>query len=166
MKQLFLKSLFLSLLPTLLFCQSKDEIFSGKIEENLMTQLTVYPQEKIHLHTDRVFFVPGEKIWFKAYVVDASTHQYPTNSRYVYVELIDSRDSLVSRVMIRPDDNNLFYGYLFLSEAIPEGNYTLRAYTRYMENLGEDYFFKKNIRIGNLPSKRNNLLRLIMRKGM
>jgi TonB-dependent SusC/RagA subfamily outer membrane receptor len=52
--------------------------------------------------------------------------------------------------MVRPVDN-LHYGHLFLSEVIPEGNYTIRAYTRYMENLGDEYFFKKNIWIGKLP---------------
>ena len=35
---------------------------------------------------------------------------------------------------------------------IPEGDYTLRAYTRNMENLGDDYFFKKNIRISPTPT--------------
>jgi len=113
-------------------------------------QLYVFPQEKIHLHTDRDIYVPGEKIWFKAYVVDASTHQHSAGSRYVYVELIDSRNSLVNRAMIRPTDDMLFYGHLPLPETVSQGNYTLRAYTRYMENLGDDYFFKKNIRIGSL----------------
>jgi len=114
-----------------------------------MSQLALYPQEKIHLHTDRDFYLPGEKIWFKAYVADAATHEHATNSRYVYVELINSHDSLFRRVMIRPVDN-MFYGDIFLPEMAVEGNYTLRAYTRYMENLGDDYFFKKNIQIGTL----------------
>ena len=118
------------------------------------TQMDIFPQEKIHLHTDRNFYVPGERIFFRAYVADADTHQPSKQNRYVYVELINSNDSLVDRVMIRPADerigNGLFHGYLFLSEIIPEGNYTLRAYTKYMENLGDDYFFKKNIRIGNI----------------
>ena len=119
------------------------------IGENLTAQLEAYPQEKIHVHTDRDFYVPGEKIWFKAYVTDAATHLYPTNSRYVFVELISPEDTLVGRVMIRPIDG-MFHGNLPLTDFIPEGNYTLRAYTKYMENLGDDYFFKKNIRIGNL----------------
>ena len=50
----------------------------------------------------------------------------------------------------------MFYGHLLLPKAVPEGNYTLRAYTRYMENLGDDYFFKKNIRIGNVGSNENS----------
>ena len=151
MKKIYLAALCLSLLPNLLFGQKEDAFSFRRIEENLMNQLAVYPQEKIHLHTDRDIYVPGEKIWFKAYLTDAATLRYPTGSRYVYTELIDRRDSLVSRVMIRPTDG-MFYGYLRLPERIPEGNYTLRAYTRYMENLGDDYFFKKNIRIRELPS--------------
>jgi len=121
------------------------------INEQFDKQLSVYPQEKLHLHTDRDLYVPGEKIWFKAYLTDATTHQPQTFSQYVYVELISSNDSLVNRVMVRPNDE-MFYGHLPIAEVIPEGNYTLRAYTRQMENLGDDYFFKKNIRIGNPTS--------------
>jgi len=132
---------------TLLFGQTEDENRYREVEENFLAQLEVYPHEKIHIHSDRDFYIPGEKIMFKAYVIDAVTHQYPTYSMYVYVELIDTRDTLVSRVMIRRE-NNMFCGHLLLPENIPEGNYTLRAYTRYMENLGDDYFFKKNIRVG------------------
>ena len=112
------------------------------------TQLEVYPQEKIHLHTDRHVYASGEKILFKAYVTDALTLVSSLNSRYVYVELISPSDSLIKRVMVRPVDG-IFYGNLPLVDFVPTGNYTLRAYTRYMENLGDDYFFKKNIRIEN-----------------
>jgi hypothetical protein len=143
---------FLFLLPDLLWGQMATDTAFIRVKENLLTQLNVFPQEKIHLHTDRNFYVPGERIRFRAYVTDAATHTFPIFSRYVYAELIDARDSLVSRVMIRPAEENMFHGDLFLSEIIPEGDYTLRAYTRYMENLGDDYFFKKNIRIGNLAS--------------
>jgi len=124
------------------------------IAQHFVHQLSVFPQEKIHLHTDRDTYISGEKIWFKAYVADALTHQYPTDSRYVYVELISPVDTLMYRVMVRPT-NDMFYGHLPLTEYVPTGNYTLRAYTRYMENLGDDYFFKKNIRIENLASPLN-----------
>ena len=49
-------------------------------------------------------------------------------------------------------NDGMFYGYMPLKQLLPEGNYTLRAYTRYMMDLGDDYFFKKNIRIGKLSS--------------
>ena len=74
------------------------------------------------------------------------------NSRYAYIELINASDSLIQRVMVAEDSNGMFHGNLFLAELIPEGDYTLRAYTRYMENLGDDFFFKKNIRIRNIQN--------------
>lgn len=96
--------------------------------------------------------MPGEKIWFKAYVADATTHQYPTQSRYVYVELISPTDTLIHRVMVRSEEG-MYYGYMPITKIVPEGNYTLRAYTSYMDNLGDDYFFKKNIMIIPLTPK-------------
>ena len=124
--------------------------YSLSVEENIIAGLVSYPQEKIHLHTDRDFYIPGEKMRFKAYVVDANSHLQPLNSLYMYVELIGPANTLVNRVMITQTDDDMFYGYLPVSDVIPEGNYTLRAYTRHMENMGDDYFFKKNIRIGAL----------------
>jgi hypothetical protein len=127
-----------------------QDIHIETLQDSIVRQLALYPQEKVHLHTDRNVYVPGEKIWFKAYLVDALTHIPTTNSKYIYVELIHSNDSLVSRVKIRPDHNQQYHGHLFLSDIIPEGNYTLRAYTRFMENKGVDYFFQKPIYIGQL----------------
>ena len=125
------------------------------IQDSIFRQMEMYPQEKIHLHIDRDFYVPGEKIWFKAYIIDAATHYSPAYSSYVYVELINSSDSLITRVMVR-QENEMFHGHLFLSELIPAGQYTVRAYTKFMENMGDDYFFKKNIQIGNLPGEKEN----------
>jgi len=126
------------------------------IQDNINSQLSLFPQEKLHLHIDRTMYVPGERIWFKAYLTDGFSHQPRTNSRYVYVELISPVDSLVQRVMLRRGEDNMYYGHLFLSEKIPAGFYTIRAYTRFMENLGEDCFFKKNIQIGNLSKETGN----------
>jgi uncharacterized protein YfaS (alpha-2-macroglobulin family) len=142
-----MKKACLFLIISSLFANAQQTPTLRLIQDNFFNQLELYPQEKIHLHTDRTAYVPGEKIWFKAYPVDARSHLFPTHSRYVYVELINSADSLIHRVMVSPDENELFHGNIFLSDIIPEGDYTLRAYTRYMENLGDDYFFQKNIRI-------------------
>lgn len=129
---------------------SAQEITPEAVQDSILKQLEICPQEKIHLHTDRTIYISGEKIWFKAYLVDAFSHQSPTPSKFVYIELINASDSLLHRVMVREDENGLFHGHIHLSQKTPEGDYTLRAYTRYLENLGDDYFFKKNIRIGKI----------------
>ncbi len=106
------------------------------------------PQEKIYLHTDKPYYSAGEDIWFKAYLLNASTHRPTTKSRYVYVELTDRSDSVVSRVKIRKDSLG-FSGNLKLSPELSPGNYALRAYTFWMQNATPDFFFHKNIYIGN-----------------
>ena len=101
LKKYYLIGLLYFVLLGMLFGQMAADSSFLNIEQNLLTQLAAYPQEKIHLHTDRDFYVPGEKIWFKAYLTDAATHLSPTNIRYVYVELIDTRDSLPPRLLTR-----------------------------------------------------------------
>ncbi|MCL2727298.1 MAG: hypothetical protein FWD56_02840 [Bacteroidales bacterium] len=110
-------------------------------------QLEIFPQEKIYVHTDKPYYVSGETIWFRAYLVDAVTHIPAFASRYVYVELINRLDSVVTRVKIREADE-AYHGHLLIHENTPEGNYTLRAYTTYMRSLDEEYFFTKNVFIG------------------
>ncbi|MDR2586421.1 MAG: TonB-dependent receptor, partial [Prevotellaceae bacterium] len=53
------------------------------------SQLSLFPQEKLHLHIDKSYYLSGEKIWFRAYLVDATTHKPTTDSRFVYIELIN-----------------------------------------------------------------------------
>ena len=129
--------------------KSNNIFVSDSIVRCFEMQRQVFPQEKLHLHTDRDFYVPGEKIWFKAYITDVATHRYSTQSRYVYVELISPEDALVHRVMVR-SENGMFYGYMPITKIVPEGSYTL-------ENLGDDYFFKKNIWIIPLTPKGESL---------
>ncbi|MDL2278142.1 hypothetical protein LJC57_06075 [Parabacteroides sp. OttesenSCG-928-G07] len=150
-KLLIVYSLFF--LPLLIYAQTNEtRSLNQSTEINIFSQLLLYPQEKIHLHVDRDYYVPGEHIWFKTYLTHATTHQRFDGSRYVYVELINSSDSIVNQVMLRPDENGLHHGHIYLSEIVPEGYYTLRAYTKYMLTPEEDYIFKKLIRIGNLSA--------------
>ncbi|MDR1171621.1 MAG: TonB-dependent receptor plug domain-containing protein, partial [Bacteroidales bacterium] len=111
-------------------------------------QLAAFPQEKLYLHNDKPYYISGEKMWFRAYVVDAVTHIPVIASRYVYVELMNPLDSLISRIKLRPE-NSVFHGYVDIPNDVPEGDYTLRAYTMAMQNQGENYFYAKTVRIGD-----------------
>ena len=125
------------------------------VESRLVKQVAVFHQEKLYLHLDRTHYIPGEKLWFKAYLVNAYSNEYPVSSRYIYVELITPADSITARVMIRPEQG-LYYGAIPLSDELAEGTYKLRAYTRYMENQGVESFFNKSIQIGNFIAEQIN----------
>ncbi len=105
-------------------------------------------QEKLYVHTDKNFYVPGEILWFRIYAVDASFHRPLNISKIAYVELLDqfNKPVLQEKTSLKPGEEG---GSLVIPVTLPTGNYRFRAYTRWMKNFGEDYFFEKNIRIAN-----------------
>ncbi|MCL2727560.1 MAG: TonB-dependent receptor plug domain-containing protein [Bacteroidales bacterium] len=138
-------TIFFALLPALAFAQRS---LPDSLALAFHNQLEIFPQEKIYVHTDKPYYISGEKIWFRAYLVDAVTHIPSPVSRYVYVELINPLDSVVTRVKIR-EVEEAYYGHLPIPNDVPQGDYTLRAYTTFMRSIDEDYFFTKTIHIGD-----------------
>jgi len=146
-KKKFILLLFLTGCMATLYGQ-KDAVVDSVVN-NISKQLLVFPHEKIYLHTDKPYYITGEKIFFRAFLLDAFSDKQISPSRYVYVELINPADSVVQRLKIRSDENNLFYGAIPLSEELPQGDYKIRAYTQYMCNQGESSFFSNYVRISD-----------------
>ncbi|MDR2286011.1 MAG: TonB-dependent receptor plug domain-containing protein [Prevotellaceae bacterium] len=126
------------------------------VEIKLLQQLKIFPQEKIHIHTDKSTYVAGEKIWYRAYVVDAILNRPSCASRYVYVELISPSGELVSLDKIRPVDS-MFHNNISLAEDLAEGMYMIRAYTNFMRNR-PDYFFEKKVFVADPQSAIINII--------
>lgn len=135
----------LFIIPITVFAQTP--LSPDTMAMRLWQQTCLFPNEKIHLHIDRSLYMGGDTLWFRAYLVNAINNQPENTSRYIYTELINPFNKVVKRVKIRQDVDSLFYGYLPLDMDLPGGEYTVRAYTRYMENEGEEFFFRRPIRI-------------------
>ena len=112
----------------------------------LSEQLRLYPQEKIHVTTDKDFYLAGDTVWMRAHVVDAASHVPVGASKYVYAELSDAAGVLVRRIKILQQEG-LYAGYLPLPADLASGDYTLAAYTRHQLNLDPDYLFRKPLRV-------------------
>lgn len=106
-----------------------------------------YPQEKIYLHIDRPSYWANEDIWFKAYLKNARLKHYN-----LYVELINSKGKVVHK-NTNWVQNGLSYGNLHLADTLTSGIYQLRAYTSWMRNFDEQWFFRKDLVIWNLRDK-------------
>ena len=127
-------------------------------------QIEHYPQEKLHVSTDKDSYIAGDTIWLRAHCADAATHRPVAASRYVYVELRDDRGSLVRRIKLLSRDS-VYSGYLPTQSLERFGDYSLTAYTLYMRNQGPDYFFKKPLTIWpyqeDRKTKRNTSVRKV-----
>lgn len=122
------------------------------IAERLDLQRYEFPQEKIHVMTDRGTYLAGDTVRLRAWVVDAATHCPVGASKFVYVELLSPTDSLCGRVKIPQGDDGVFEGYLTIPDDLAEGRYQLTAYTLFMQSAGVDYFYRQPIEIAALMS--------------
>jgi hypothetical protein len=104
--------------------------------------------EKVYLHIDRESYYPGDDIWFKAYLIDASDNLLSSNSINLHIELISPDLKIIDSHVIRLT-NGLGNGDFLLSEKLKSGRYRLRAYTNYMRNFGDELFFYKDIAVIN-----------------
>src|SRR5690606_692844 len=106
------------------------------------------PQEKIYLHFDKYSYTTGETIWFKAYTTIGIQNLFSKLSNIGYVELIDPSERIVSSIKI-PLINGIGVGDLPLLDTLTAGSYRIRAYTNWMRNYDDRYFFDRTIQISN-----------------
>jgi hypothetical protein len=129
------------------FVQLDDDIIR-QVATQLGKWTSDYPQEKVYLHMDKPYYAIGDDIWFKAYVTTGTKHQLSAISTILNVELINDKDSITKAIKV-PLTMGLGWGDFKLADSLEEGNYRIRAYTNWMRNAGDDYFFDKTIQIGN-----------------
>lgn len=108
----------------------------------------MYPQQKVYLHIDKTSYKAGEMLWVKAYLLNGLNHLPDTLSTNLYVELISPFET---RVEIKRFQmfNGFGIGDFVLSDTLPEGLYQIRAYTNWMQNFDEAFYFNKNFQLTN-----------------
>ncbi|HRX11676.1 MAG TPA: TonB-dependent receptor plug domain-containing protein, partial [Draconibacterium sp.] len=105
----------------------------------------------VYLHIDRELFAPGDNVWFKSYLVSGINNKLIPGYKNIYVQLIsDSGKLIASRLLL--SKNGTAHGDFQLPLEIGDGTYTIRAYTKYLENFGEESFFHKKIVISGLKN--------------
>jgi len=79
----------------------------------------------------------------KAYQVNGISHQLNSNFRNIFVQLV-AEDGRMVKDMILLSIKGQTKGS-FNTQSLPEGMYTIRAFTKYLENFGEEAYFHKKI---------------------
>ncbi len=122
------------LLCSLCFLLSLQSQTADSVYARILRQLSAFPQEKVYLRTHAETFLPGQRVWMRAFVVNALSHEPSAGSQYVYVELYNPAGTLLKRVRLARGEKG-FAGYIDLPSAAGRGRYILRSYTLYSANV-------------------------------
>jgi hypothetical protein len=136
----FIVYTFLLYIPLILSAQDVS------IDKQVIEKLTGYSsnnlQEKAYLHTDRSVYVPGDDVWFKAYLMYGPYHIPDTITGVLYVELINENEEIIDRKILHIIEG-LGWGDFSLPPTLEPGKYILKAYTRFMQNYDPSFFYRK-----------------------
>ena len=141
----YLLSLFILLvtLPTSLLAQlSETEALFEKFKSAARFDYR-YPREKVYLHFDNSAYLLGDTIWYKAYVVRASSLKPTALSRVLYVELLNADGQQVEKQTLKLDSLGMASGAFFLNSPVHAGYHEVRAFTREMVNWGGEACFSR-----------------------
>ena len=134
------------------YAQTTPTLPINTIVERVQKYFKVYPVEKVHLHFDKPYYAVGDTLWFSTYLSRNLAEYEP--SKIAYVEVLNSRDSLIQTLKI-PLDKGVGNGQIVLDpQFMSQDNYRFRAYTKWMANFDNAYFFNKVVPIGDVINKK------------
>ena len=140
-------------IPHLLFAQTRPD----SISKLLKAYGAKFHQEKIYVHIDKPHYFPGDTIWFKVYLVEASNHLADTASKTINIDMFRKGDDRkVAHVLLR-NEGGFARGYLPLSDTIRENTYEIRGYTSWMRNFSDTDFFYKELLVQKRSNSKNAL---------
>ena len=105
-------------------------------------------QEKLYLVTDKPFYSAGDTIYFSAFLVNSIYFNRHTETKFIYVELIDATGNVAHRMRVMGAEGR-FYNAIPLSPRTTSGKYTLRAYSKWQTNGDQELLFTRQVEIGN-----------------
>jgi hypothetical protein len=141
---------FFAAISQLTFAQSDN---SGL--KNVVAKLKAYTAshviEKAYLHLDKPYYAAGDTIYLKAYITQGERHQPSAISGILHVDLINTQNKTDQSIKLLLSGGT-GSGDFALPDSLPEGNYRIRAYTRWMRNDAD--YFEQIIPVGSAIDKK------------
>ena len=133
-----------------------------KFAGNIHQFNSIFPQEKVFIQLDNTSYYSGETIWFKAFVVNASSLDR-AKSKVLYVDLISPTGILLKQEKLKIVAGQADGSFPLIDGSTeqarekrgvmnyPSGFYEIRAYTSYMLNFGDEILFSRVIAVYDKP---------------
>jgi hypothetical protein len=120
--------------------------------------------EKFYVATDKLVYLAGETIYFKAFCTDKESGKPIDLSKIGYVEVVRDQQPFAQAIIQLKDGSG--NGYLELPSSLTSGTYTLRMYTNWMKNFGPENYLHRKINIVNPLSKENPKMLVTLISGL
>ena len=105
------------------------------------------PAEHIYMQFDKQAYVPGESIWFKAYLlVPGAANTISTN---FYAELLSEKGEIIQSKKFPVVTGKTIAGQFDFPPNAQQGIYIIRAWTNYSAAFDPSYVFKKSLPLFN-----------------
>ena len=125
-------------------------VLSGQNLPNPLTGGTVQDLKNsnplLYLNTDRSYYLPGESVMFKTYILKDSENKTSSLNDTLYVALLDQEGLEVSSGIV-PLNNSIITGKIELPDFLSEGNYILVASARSKNKFSPEKMFSRIIEI-------------------
>lgn len=130
------------ILPVILFILSAATLSAQNIDSTIEKYADKYGQERIYLQYDKSTYVPGETIWFKAYLMKGF---YPAiESKNFYADWTDDKGNLLFRT-ISPIIDGTTNGQFDIPNNYKGKFVHVKAYTKWMLNFDSAFLYDKDI---------------------
>jgi len=114
------------------------------LEDRINVYGANFPQEKIHIHFDKESYMPGETIWFKAYLFEEN---FPSErSTNFYMTLYDEYGKLIHQI-ISPVFGGTSDGHFDIPDSLRSLQLICMAYTSWMLNFDTTMLFSRAIKM-------------------
>lgn len=134
----------------------QQKINFNTIQSGMDSDRACMPGEKIYLQFDRPSYLPGDTIWFKAYLFNASFLSPSTQSGILYIDVAGDDNKVLTQFKAPVAAGETWGNIALTKEVYTEGSYTIRAYTNWLRNFGEGHYFYQRFTIAG--AKQNSVL--------
>lgn len=128
-----------------------EQAFKLEDQENQLDSLVVW-QERILIHIDKPVISEGNPIFFKAYTLTGPNRIRVSQSKVLKVELVNQSKEILS-TQYHKIENGMCNGAFLIPKKLEKEVYTLRAYTRWMQNYGESFYATKKLVLGAIEKQ-------------
>lgn len=141
----FLPSLFSLCMYFFSYSIYAQELTSSEHIQAKLDSFTIQqPVEKIYIQFDKEVYIPGETIWFKAYLLEGRSHMPSYLSLIAYVEFWTAEDSLLARKVVKIGSGQ-GSGSFQIDEDWEGGELRVQGYTQWMRNRAS--FFEHQLQV-------------------